>query len=58
MKPAKYKLKNYSELCSHTDVLYCVALKQAVGILWLQGLLILHRAEPPGVVNDAAEPHA
>lgn len=38
-------------------VLYGIALEQAIGILWLQGLLILHRAEPPGVINDAAEPH-
>ena len=38
------------------DVLHCVALKQAVWILQLQRLLVLHRAEPPGVVDDAAEP--
>lgn len=43
--------------CRDTDVLHCVALKQAVWILWLQRLLVLHRAEPPGVINDAAEPH-
>jgi len=39
------------------DVLYCIALKQAVWILWLQGLLILHRSEPPGIIDDAAKPH-
>lgn len=43
--------------CRDTDVLYCIALKQAVWILWLQRLLVLHRAKPPGIVNDAAEPH-
>lgn len=42
---------------NHTDVLHCVALKQAVWILELQRFLVLHRAEPPGVIDDAAKPH-
>lgn len=37
-------------------VLHCIALKQAVWILQLQRLLVLHGAEPPGIVDDAAEP--
>lgn len=40
------------------DVLYCVALKKAVWVLRLQGHLILHRSEPPGVINNAAKPHS
>lgn len=43
--------------CRETDSLHCKALKQAVWILQLQRLLVLHGAKPPGVVNDAAEPH-
>lgn len=43
---------------SQRGVLYCIALEQAIWVLWLQGLLVLHRAEPPGVIDDAAEPHA
>lgn len=41
----------------NTGVLHCVALKQAVWVLWLQGLLILHGSEPPGVVDNAAKSH-
>lgn len=40
-----------------TDILHCIALEEAVRILRLQRLLILHRSEPPGIVNDAAKSH-
>lgn len=41
----------------YADILDCIALEEAVWVLQLQGLLILYGAEPPGVINDAAEPH-
>lgn len=41
----------------YADILDCIALEEAVWILQLQRLLILYGAKPPGVVNDASEPH-
>lgn len=41
----------------HIDLLDSVALEQAVWVLWLEWLLVLHRAKPPGVIDDAPEAH-
>lgn len=49
--------KSVPPAAAHRNILYCIALKQAVWILRLQGLLVFHGSEPPGIVDDAAEPH-
>lgn len=41
----------------YADILDCIALEEAVWVLQLQRLLVLYGAEPPGVIDDAAEPH-